>query len=150
MMMNTYTDDELSGLIREADEDIDRSSSVISSLTGQLEKTKKKIRGRTSRRDGERSRKRGFLEEVFLRKHDATTSSVRADYVRLLEKHSYQGGVGYKVDVPGYNEKGVHHFVLREEARADCLPSVTIKEAFDIVDQKVYIADRVHQERWGN
>lgn len=89
-------------------------------------------------------------ERIFQLKYKTSSEEVRSSYIELLESHSYQGGDGYKVDVPGYNENKIHHFILRPDKREVCLPTQQITEAFAIFDQKVHISDQLHVERWGN
>jgi hypothetical protein len=111
---------------------------------------KKENRARKLKAKQNRYRKK-LLEEKFSRDNDGkTTLSVRNDYIKLLEEHSYQGGKGYRVSVPGYNKKGVHHFVLREEFRDLCTPTPVVEIAFGILGETVKIADLPHVEKWGN
>jgi len=133
----------LSEYIHSITEDIESNTILMLSLQKKVDMINEKIKCQATK-------KQELLEENFHRKYYKTATKVRSDYCILLDEHSYQGGVGYRVVVPGYNKKGAHHWVLRTKAREYCLPSSTVIEAFDIVGQKVYIDDRVHTERWGN
>lgn len=90
-------------------------------------------------------------EEVkYVKKYHQSSEEVRAEYIRKLEANSYQGGMGHRVNVTGYNEDQSHHWVLRCESYAYCVPTERELDAFRVIRGQCAIAEKPHSEVWGN
>lgn len=89
--------------------------------------------------------------EAYQQKYSEHPRDVIREYVMFLDKHSYQGGKGYRVSCPGYNPGHLKsHWVLIPEHREKCLPSEKVSEALRVYGQTASIAEKPHYETWGN
>jgi hypothetical protein len=93
--------------------------------------------------------KQAAQEESFEKIYGKHPEIVRKEYLDLVERCSYQGGMGHTVRVPGYSGHR-HHWVLHPKHYKVCKPTMLVIEAYATIGQKVSIAPKPHQEIWGN
>lgn len=86
----------------------------------------------------------------FVAQYKETSEAVRAEYIRLLEANSRQDQFMHGVHVDGYNALKRHHWGLKPESYAMCVPTDRVKSAFEVIGARCHIDDEPHFEVWGN